>query len=47
MDRSKNKNKREIIEAFHLASGKHGKCVSDPSIALNEKEIELLRHHIA
>ncbi|CAN7999537.1 unnamed protein product, partial [Ixodes pacificus] len=47
MDKSKNRNKREIIEAFHMASGKHGTCVSAPSIALNEKEIELLRHHIA
>lgn len=47
LDRSKDRNKCEIIEAFHMASGKHGTCVSDPSFALNEKEIELLRHYKA
>ena len=41
--RSSERTKREIIEAFHMASGRHGTCVSEPSIALTPEEIELLK----
>lgn len=40
--RSKDRTKREIIEAFHMASGRHGACVSEPSLALRQEEIDLL-----
>ncbi|CAN8019068.1 unnamed protein product [Ixodes persulcatus] len=48
LERSSERTKREIMEAFFMKSGKHGTCVSEPSVFLNKKEIDLLKkmpHH--
>lgn len=44
---SAEKQKREIIEAYFMGSGKHGACVNDPPAYRDEEKKNRMAQHLA